>query len=96
MKDPMNLLWMDLEMTGLDPETDTIMEIATSRPFASALAMGIILRKCGIFNEDIVESTRENKPGDCVSPVHGAVDIFASNDQSILPAHLLMWVYGDH
>lgn len=29
MKDPMNLLWMDLEMTGLDPETDTIMEIAT-------------------------------------------------------------------
>lgn len=29
MKDPMNLFWMDLEMTGLDPETDTIMEIAT-------------------------------------------------------------------
>ena len=25
----MNLVWMDLEMTGLDPETDTILEIAT-------------------------------------------------------------------
>jgi len=24
-----NLVWMDLEMTGLDPETDTILEIAT-------------------------------------------------------------------
>lgn len=25
----MNLVWMDLEMTGLDPERDTILEIAT-------------------------------------------------------------------
>lgn len=24
-----NLIWMDLEMTGLDPEVDTILEIAT-------------------------------------------------------------------
>jgi oligoribonuclease len=24
-----NLVWMDLEMTGLDPKTDTILEIAT-------------------------------------------------------------------
>lgn len=29
MKAATNLLWMDLEMTGLDPETDTIMEIAS-------------------------------------------------------------------
>ncbi len=63
---------------------------------AITLGLGVILRECGIFNEDIVESTRENKPGDGVSPVHGAVDIFASNDQSSLPAHLLMWVCGDH
>jgi oligoribonuclease len=26
---PTNLVWMDLEMTGLDPETDVIIEMAT-------------------------------------------------------------------
>jgi oligoribonuclease len=29
MQDEKNLAWLDLEMTGLDPEVDTIMEIAT-------------------------------------------------------------------
>lgn len=29
MRDSRNLVWMDLEMTGLDPERDTILEIAT-------------------------------------------------------------------
>ena len=29
MPDSKNLVWMDLEMTGLDPEKDTILEIAT-------------------------------------------------------------------
>jgi oligoribonuclease len=29
MQDPKNLVWIDLEMTGLDPEHDTILEIAT-------------------------------------------------------------------
>jgi oligoribonuclease len=28
-KVPANLIWMDLEMTGLDPETDVIIEMAT-------------------------------------------------------------------
>lgn len=28
-QDPRNLIWMDLEMTGLDPDTDHIIEIAT-------------------------------------------------------------------
>ncbi len=27
--DDNNLIWVDLEMTGLDPETDTVIEIAT-------------------------------------------------------------------
>jgi oligoribonuclease len=29
MQEERNLAWMDLEMTGLEPETDTILEIAT-------------------------------------------------------------------
>ena len=29
MKSPDNLIWIDLEMTGLSPETDLIIEIAT-------------------------------------------------------------------
>lgn len=29
MQDERNLAWLDLEMTGLDPERDTILEIAT-------------------------------------------------------------------
>ena len=28
-KDPENLIWIDLEMTGLNPDTDRILEIAT-------------------------------------------------------------------
>ena len=28
-QDPYNLVWMDLEMTGLEPDTDAIIEIAT-------------------------------------------------------------------
>ena len=27
--DPLNLIWIDLEMTGLDPLVDRIIEIAT-------------------------------------------------------------------
>ena len=28
-RDPLNLVWMDLEMTGLDPERHVIIEVAT-------------------------------------------------------------------
>lgn len=29
MQNPLNLIWIDLEMTGLDPENDLIIELAT-------------------------------------------------------------------
>ena len=29
MQDPKNLVWVDMEMTGLDPEADAVIEIAT-------------------------------------------------------------------
>ena len=29
MQNPLNLIWIDLEMTGLEPETDVIIEMAT-------------------------------------------------------------------
>ena len=29
MQHPDNLIWIDLEMTGLDPDNDVIIEIAT-------------------------------------------------------------------
>jgi len=29
MKNPQNLIWIDLEMTGLDPDSDVIIEMAT-------------------------------------------------------------------
>lgn len=37
-----NLIWVDLEMTGLDPETDTVIEIATivTDPQLNTLAEG--------------------------------------------------------
>jgi len=40
-----NLIWVDLEMTGLDPETDTVIEIATivTDPQLTTLAEGPVI-----------------------------------------------------
>lgn len=40
-----NLIWVDLEMTGLDPETDTVIEIATivTDPQLNTLAEGPVI-----------------------------------------------------
>ncbi|MES1944351.1 oligoribonuclease [Salinisphaera sp. PC39] len=43
--DPQNLIWIDLEMTGLDPENDRIIEIATvvTDKYLNILAEGPVL-----------------------------------------------------
>lgn len=42
---PENLIWIDLEMTGLDPQRDTIIEIATivTDKYLNELAVGPVL-----------------------------------------------------
>ena len=43
--DPQNLIWIDLEMTGLNPDTDRIIEIATvvTDKYLTILAQGPVL-----------------------------------------------------
>jgi oligoribonuclease len=45
MKSPDNLIWIDLEMTGLQPESDVIIEIATivTDKYLEVLAEGPVL-----------------------------------------------------
>lgn len=44
-QDPRNLVWMDLEMTGLEPERDSILEIASivTDSFLETIAEGPVL-----------------------------------------------------
>ncbi|MCB1756738.1 MAG: oligoribonuclease, partial [Gammaproteobacteria bacterium] len=51
MQNEQNLIWIDLEMTGLDPQTDRIIEIATivTDPQLAILAEGPVI---AIFQEE--------------------------------------------
>ena len=45
MQSPDNLIWVDMEMTGLDPESDRVIEIATvvTDSTLNALAEGPVI-----------------------------------------------------
>ncbi|NHW00896.1 oligoribonuclease [Stutzerimonas degradans] len=48
MQNPQNLIWIDLEMTGLDPDTDVIIEMATivTDSQLNILAEGPVIAVC--------------------------------------------------
>ena len=68
-QDPLNLIWIDLEMTGLDPERERIIEIATVVTDANlnVLAEGPSLV---VHQQDTLLDAMDNWPG---SPFSGAL-----------------------
>jgi oligoribonuclease len=59
MHDDSNLIWIDLEMTGLDPESDVIIEIATivTNPELEVIAEGPVIAVHQ--NEDVMAAMDE-------------------------------------
>ena len=71
--DKQNLIWIDLEMTGLDPEKERIIEIATivTDKDLNILAEGPVIavhqsdellnKMCPIFKEDVWHNLRKTR-----------------------------------
>ena len=96
MQDPNNLIWVDLEMTGLEPDRDVVIEIATivTDSELNALAEGpvIAIHQSDdiLHNMDEWNTTHHNRSG-LVSRVRASqYDEKKASDETL--AFLEQWV----
>jgi len=91
-----NLIWVDLEMTGLDPEQDTVIEIATiiTDPDLNTLATGPVIaihaddKRLGAMDE---WNTRHHTESGLVERVRNSKDTLESASKDTID-FLKQWV----
>ncbi len=87
--DPDNLIWIDLEMTGLDPDSDRILEIATivTNARLEVVAEGpvLVVRQPGAVLERMDEwNTRHHGASGLIERVRDSDEDEASAEQATL------------